>query len=116
MCGKKDEDECEFHSLTKQIYSLQLKRNKLYKKNIDKTQTYCSICLCFNPVDKIITDKGIVSNLCKYCVNKVKKNNKPEKSPYEYECPVCGELDGIFIIKKLTNNMCSSCFLKIKKL
>ena len=117
-CGKKNQEqnESEYHSLTKQIYCLQLKKNKLFKKNIDKNQTYCSICFCCNPAYKITTDEGIVSNLCNYCVNKVKENKKPEKSPYEYECPVCGELDGILTIKKLTNNMCSSCFSKIIKL
>lgn len=115
-CGKKS--QCEFHSLTKEIACLQLERNKLYEKNMVKckTKTHCSICLCFNPDNKIITDSGEVSNLCTYCVNKVQKNNNPKKAPYEYECPVCGEIDGIFIIKGLTNNMCSSCFAKINKL
>lgn len=115
-CGKKD--QCEFHSLTKEIMKLQLERNELYEKNMKKCKTneYCSLCLCFNPKYTIPTDGGKVSNLCKYCVEKVKNVKCPKKSSYEYECPVCGETDGIYIIKGITNNLCSDCMNEINKL
>ena len=116
MCEKKDQSK--FHKLTKQIAYLQLQRNKLYKENIKKCKTdkHCSICLCFNPEYKIETDSGEISDLCEYCVNKVKKNVHPSKTPYEYECPVCGDNDGIYVIKNLTNNLCSSCYGNISKI
>lgn len=115
-CKKKD--QCEFHNLTKQINYLQSQRNKLYEENIKKCNTdkHCEICFCFNPKYIIKTDSGDISNLCGYCVDKIKKCNKPSNAPYEYECPVCGEDDGILEIKKLTNNLCSSCYNKITKI
>ncbi len=116
ICCKKK--QCEFHKLTKQIADLQLQKNKLYKKNVKECNTdkHCSICLCLNPKYTIKTDSGEISNLCEYCVNKVKKNSHPSKSPYEFECPVCGEIDGIYVIKNLTNNLCQSCYDKINKI
>lgn len=115
-CGKKD--QCEFHSLTKEITKLQLERNKLFEKNVHKCKTlkHCALCLCFNPKYTIQTDKDKIANLCVYCIEKVNKEKNPPKTPYKYECPICTRVDGIYVIKNITNNLCQDCLNEINKL